>query len=299
MWSSTTAAARGPIRRIPKVNRCLTEGRKAFLGRYASLESGEECARWERVLSALLDGEAKAKDAQALRGHLRSCAGCRATLKALHEGGTDLRVLFPVPLVVGQQVVEQHDATAHLVLRVYEAVVGGAHERATASVLRVQAFVESASTTKVAAVAASAAAVAGGGTVAVEEVREREGVSPPVRTVASKPPAAPAAAAPPTAASSVTQVAASSARAAQKVADREQQRAAAQAEARRRAAARRREETREAARAAASGAAFGLGAPTPAPASTASGPTTSAGAAGSGGGGTSGARLPAEAAFGP
>src|SRR5205085_3401979 len=29
-----------------KVNRCLTEGRRAFLERYAGIEEGTECARW-------------------------------------------------------------------------------------------------------------------------------------------------------------------------------------------------------------------------------------------------------------
>jgi len=32
-----------------KVNRCLAEGRKSFLARYAGIEAGEECARWARV----------------------------------------------------------------------------------------------------------------------------------------------------------------------------------------------------------------------------------------------------------
>ncbi|MBJ7520550.1 MAG: sigma-70 family RNA polymerase sigma factor [Solirubrobacteraceae bacterium] len=294
-----------------KVNRCLTEGRKAFLGRYAELESGEQCERWAPALSALLDGEAKAKDAQALRGHLRSCPGCRATLRALHEGGGDLRVLFPVPLVIGQQAAEHHDATANLALRVYEAIVGGVHERASASVMRMHAFVEAASATKVAAVAASAAVVAGGGTVAVDQVRERDG-EPPVERAAPAPVVAAAAAAPPasapvraTAATSVTRVAAASKRAAERDVARE--RAAARARARARAAARERAAERRAAqrrsqaRAAAaaapapasapSGAEFSLGAPAPAPTSG----TT-------GGGGTSGgssSSASAGAEFGP
>src|SRR5947209_18237726 len=36
-----------------KVNRCITEGRRAFLERYAGIESGEECRPWRPVLSAL------------------------------------------------------------------------------------------------------------------------------------------------------------------------------------------------------------------------------------------------------
>src|SRR5262249_39155473 len=37
-----------------KVNRCLAEGRKSFLARYAGIETGEECRRWAPVLSAMV-----------------------------------------------------------------------------------------------------------------------------------------------------------------------------------------------------------------------------------------------------
>lgn len=288
-----------------KVNRCISEGRKAFLGRYASLESGEECERWAPLLSALLDGEAKAKDAQALRAHLRSCPGCRATLRALHEGGADVRVLFPVPLVVGEQVAERHDETATLALRVYEAIVGGVHERATASVLRMQAFVEGASAAKVGAVAASAAAVAGGGTVAVQQVRDREAGPSPARQPAAAPPvAAPArAAAPvvrPTAVSSVTRVASAARRAAQRDVAAERRRAAAAAAQRRRAAQRAAARRRAQAEAAAAstrpaGSEFSLAAAAPAPAPAGAGVGGSGGAAS--GATSSGASPGAE--FGP
>lgn len=284
-----------------KVNRCISEGRKAFLGRYASLESGEECERWAPLLSALLDGEAKARDAQALRGHLRSCPGCRATLRALHEGGADVRVLFPVPLVIGEQVAERQDETAALVLRVYEAIVGGVHERATASVMRVQAFVEGASAAKVGAVAASAAAVAGGGTVAVQQVRERGAEPSPARQPVAAAPAAPAPGAAPvvrtTAASSVTRVASAARRAAQRDVAAERRRAAervAAAQRRRaaeRAAARRRAQERGAASSRPAGSEFSL-APAPAPA-----PAGGGSAGESTGSGSSGPAAGAE--FGP
>lgn len=298
----------GPIRRIPKVNRCLTEGRKAFLGRYADIESGAECARWAPLLSALLDGEAKAKDAQSLRGHLRSCPGCRASLRALHDGGGDLRVLFPVPLVIGQAAAEHHDATANLVLRVYEAIVGGVHERASASVLRMQAFVEGASATKVAAVAASAAAVAGGGTVAVEQAREPDSEPASEQAVAPAPagaaPAVTPASAPvvrATAATSVTRVPAASRKAAARDVARERAAAQARAAERTRAAERRAAQRRARARAAAAasssapaGSEFSLAAPAPAPAPA---PTGSKSGGGTSGG--SGSSAPAGAEFGP
>ena len=62
-----------------KVNRCITEGRRSFLDRYAEIDSGGECRRWEGMLSALADGEAAARDVAAVRPHLRNCPACRAT----------------------------------------------------------------------------------------------------------------------------------------------------------------------------------------------------------------------------
>jgi hypothetical protein len=43
-----------------KVNRCLTEGRRAFLKRVAGIESGAECERLEPLISKVADGEASA-----------------------------------------------------------------------------------------------------------------------------------------------------------------------------------------------------------------------------------------------
>lgn len=40
------------------MNRCLTEGRKAFLARVAGIEAGSECERLAPLLSKLVDGEA-------------------------------------------------------------------------------------------------------------------------------------------------------------------------------------------------------------------------------------------------
>src|SRR5437868_2077039 len=64
-----------------KVNRCITEGRRAFLERYDEIASGRECERWTPVLSALADGEASAADVAAARPHLRACPACRAALR--------------------------------------------------------------------------------------------------------------------------------------------------------------------------------------------------------------------------
>src|SRR3954466_12369174 len=79
-----------------KVNRCLAEGRKSFLARYAGIEEGDECRRWAPVLSAMVDGEGTAWELVQLRPHLRHCAGCRAALRELRRSDAPLAALFPV-----------------------------------------------------------------------------------------------------------------------------------------------------------------------------------------------------------
>ena len=154
-----------------KVNRCLTEGRHSFLARYQGIESGEECRRWLPVLSAMVDGEATSEQVLDVRPHLRNCSGCRATLKALRDSSAPLSALLPVPLVAADAGWGDH--VSHLVMRLYEAVSGGLHERAVNSLTKTQALVEATAAGKVAAVAASAAAVAGGGYASVERAIDR------------------------------------------------------------------------------------------------------------------------------
>lgn len=169
-----------------KVNRCLTEGRRSFLARYAAIESGAECETWLPVLSAMVDGEASAEQVVALRPHLRNCPGCRTTLKTLQESAEPLTAVLPVPLVaVGAGSEEQ---LMSLFTRVYETVVGGFHERAVHSLTKAQTVVEAASAGKLAAVAASTAAVAGGGYATVErEVEHVGGRDKPAKVVTHQP----------------------------------------------------------------------------------------------------------------
>jgi len=155
-----------------KVNRCLTEGRHSFLTRYRGIESGEECRRWLPVLSAMVDGEATPDQVGDVRPHLRNCPACRATLKALRDSSAPLSALLPVPLVAVSDTAAG-DHVSHVVMRLYEALAGGLHERAVNSLTRTQALVEATAAGKVAAVAASAAAVAGGGYASVERAIER------------------------------------------------------------------------------------------------------------------------------
>jgi RNA polymerase sigma factor (sigma-70 family) len=155
-----------------KVNRCLSEGRRSFLERYEGIESGAECERWLPVLSAMADGEASPEQLVELRPHLRNCPGCRATLRALRDSSKPVAAVLPVPLVLaGDPGASEH--VANLVVRAYEAVVGGVHERAIHSAAKAQMLIEASASGKVAAVAASAAAVAGGGYATVERAAER------------------------------------------------------------------------------------------------------------------------------
>jgi RNA polymerase sigma factor (sigma-70 family) len=84
-----------------KVNRCITEGRRAFLARYAGIDAGTECERWAPVLSAMADGEASAEQLARARPHLRNCPACRATVRRFHAVPRHIRVLTPAHLAAG------------------------------------------------------------------------------------------------------------------------------------------------------------------------------------------------------
>jgi RNA polymerase sigma factor (sigma-70 family) len=154
-----------------KVNRCITEGRKRFLDHCAEIETGRECARWAPVLSAMSDGEATAKQLVDVRPHLRHCLACRATLRRFAGLPSSLGAVVPVAALPAWDHVGHSSAGA--VLRVYEVLAGGVHDRALVSAQKLQASFEVATTGKVAAVAASAAAITGGGVAAVRDVVDR------------------------------------------------------------------------------------------------------------------------------
>ena len=147
-----------------KVNRLLTEGRRAFLRRVSGIQRGAECARYEPLLSALADGEASADDLERLRPHMRTCLSCRAALREYRAApGRVAGALPPVGVAVDSP------------LRGFlESLVGAAQQKSALVGERLQAATEIASAQKVAAVAASAAALAGGGT-ALDELANHRG----------------------------------------------------------------------------------------------------------------------------
>ncbi len=145
-----------------RANRAITEGRRALLKRLGAIESGAECARWLPSLSALADGEATAQELAELRPHLRSCAGCRATLREAHAVPEHVAMLVP-PAVVDASL---HGTSSTLPGHV-EVAVHALVERATLLATRMHGALEALPGAKLAAVAASTAAIAGGG-VALE-----------------------------------------------------------------------------------------------------------------------------------
>ena len=82
-----------------KVNRCITEGRRRFMRLYEELETGVECERLAPTLHALAQGTADSEALLELRPHLRNCAGCRATVRALHASHLRRLSAFAVALV--------------------------------------------------------------------------------------------------------------------------------------------------------------------------------------------------------
>jgi len=142
-----------------KVNRLLTEGRRAFLRRVSGIQRGAECARYEPLLSALADGEASAEDLARLRPHMQTCLSCRAALREFRAMPERVAsVVPPAALVVS-------DGGGPL-RSLFESVVGLGD--------RLHGAAELATGQKIAAVAASAAALAGGGT-AVDQLANHQG----------------------------------------------------------------------------------------------------------------------------
>ena len=79
-----------------KINRCMAEGRKRFLETFAAIEEGRRCEELTGALSELADGEDANGSTDALRFHLRSCAACRAKLRAYRAIPDKVYELMPV-----------------------------------------------------------------------------------------------------------------------------------------------------------------------------------------------------------
>jgi RNA polymerase sigma factor (sigma-70 family) len=177
-----------------KVNRLLTEGRRAFLHRVAAIQAGGECDRLAPLLSALADGEASAEQLALLRPHMRTCLACRAALREFRALPAKVAALVPpagLPAANGDGRLRGFvESTLANVQERLQAAFGGAQQKADSALgalqhksaalsERAHAAVELAAGQKLAAVAASAAALAGGGT-AVDQFANH-GVPPPAQ----------------------------------------------------------------------------------------------------------------------
>jgi hypothetical protein len=135
-----------------KVNRSITEGRRAFLQRVARIESGAECEQIAPLISKVADGEATPEEMRRARPHLKSCLACKATLREYRA--TPSRIAGLVPPVVA--LAGGGGGGAGFIGR----ALGALQER-------LAGVAEIASTQKAAAVAASAVVLAGGGAAGV------------------------------------------------------------------------------------------------------------------------------------
>jgi RNA polymerase sigma factor (sigma-70 family) len=85
-----------------KINRCMAEGRKRFLETFAEIEQGRRCDELAEALSGMADGEDANGSTEALRFHLRSCATCRAKLRAYRAIPDKVFELTPVGPLLDQ-----------------------------------------------------------------------------------------------------------------------------------------------------------------------------------------------------
>ena len=95
-----------------KVNRCMTEGRRAFLKRVAGIESGAECERLAPLISKVADGEAIGRRDAPVRPHLKGCLACKATLREYRATPSRLAGLVP-PVRWSRAAAAKRPASSH------------------------------------------------------------------------------------------------------------------------------------------------------------------------------------------
>lgn len=150
-----------------KVNRSLTEGRRSFLDRYGKIQSGEQCARFEPLLSAACDGEVCDEDERRLKEHLRSCASCRAALRGFRSVPARLAQLLPPTILL--PVLQRGSWWS----RLHDSFSAAAGDRVAVASYKLQQVGEIVGAQKATAVVATTAALAGGA-VAQERVAHHQ-----------------------------------------------------------------------------------------------------------------------------
>ena len=79
-----------------KVNRVVTEGRRAFVAHYRAVEDGLICTDTADLVGRFAAGDLKPRVALKVRAHLVRCTACRALLHAERQADASLRALLPV-----------------------------------------------------------------------------------------------------------------------------------------------------------------------------------------------------------
>ena len=150
-----------------KVNRLVTEGRKAFRLRVAGIESGDECTRWRASLTRIADGEATAEERDEVAPHLKRCQGCRALLRSDREAAASMAMLGPAFVIPAE-------AQTEAVSRTWGSLGRWLSDLPLIVGLRLQGAADAVAASKVAAVAATSVAIAGGG-VALQQHQAHQG----------------------------------------------------------------------------------------------------------------------------
>jgi RNA polymerase sigma factor (sigma-70 family) len=78
-----------------KVNRAVSEGRRAFADHYLGAERGDVCAHTASQISAYVAGDLRGRDSLRLKAHLTRCSACRAQLHAERDADRALSALLP------------------------------------------------------------------------------------------------------------------------------------------------------------------------------------------------------------
>ncbi|MBJ7470928.1 MAG: zf-HC2 domain-containing protein [Solirubrobacteraceae bacterium] len=167
-----------------KVNRAVTEGRRAFVDHYLAVERGTVCGDTAELLSRYVAGDLKPRIALKVRAHLVRCSACRSLLHAERHADAALQALLPTTTVVaaGSSSGWLHD---HLL-----APVGHLAGRLTPAADHLVG-------SKLGVAAASTIALAGSGVAVEHQLGERNADPPPaIRTALTSAASQPASASP-------------------------------------------------------------------------------------------------------
>jgi RNA polymerase sigma factor (sigma-70 family) len=96
-----------------KINRCMVEGRKHFLRKFAEIEEGVRCDELTPSLSAFADGELDEEARRPLVNHLEGCAHCRAKLRDYRSAPRKILSLAPVAALGGPSLLSRAGDRIH------------------------------------------------------------------------------------------------------------------------------------------------------------------------------------------